>query len=364
MTPFRVARGLIAALACSIAFAQQTAPPSQPVTSPPTTGPSGKLELSPTEFRFGETWQGFPAEREFTVKNVGVGPLTVQVISSCGCTVVTAPKSPLEPGESSTFKIGYQTSNLGTADRRVTVTTSDPNRSQVGIPVQGTVKPLYEIKPGEHIIFDELDSDSHASGSIRIESKYPGGMSLKMMPGQEEERGPFDVQLTEVEPGHVFDVSAATKPPLPVGRSLGTVNIETGLPNVAPIQVRLFATVPPRVSVQPDRLFVTRQFTQPMQQTLRLVYRQNEPVEVTGVQCDLANVTWEILAPSPPPEGSRMAFREIRVTVPGFAELPATGGKLDIHTDAGGEYEKLTVSIERRLPKPRRLPRPPAPPGK
>jgi len=361
MKPHRVAVTLTVALACSAVFAQDTAPSSQPGTPRPTTGPAGKLEISPAEFRFGDTWQGFPAEREFTVKNVGAGPLTIEVTSSCGCTVATKPKTPLEPGESSTFKISYQTSNLGPADKRVTVTTNDPERANVEIPVQGTVRPLYDIKPSEHIAFEELDSDSRVSGSIRIESKYPEGLRLKLLPNSQNEWGPFDVRVTEIQPGHEYEVTAATKPPLPVGRSVGNALIDVGLPNVLPIPVRFFANVPPRVAVQPDRLYVTQQFTQPMQHTVRLVYREREPVQVTNVQCDLADVCWEVLPPSPPSEGSHMAAREIRVTVPGFAALPARGGKLDIYTDAGGEFEKLTVSIERRLPRTRRPPRPPQP---
>jgi hypothetical protein len=359
---------VVAALACGSLFtpenppALQTAPSSQPGATQPTTGPAPRLEMSPTDFRFGETWQGFPAEREFTVKNVGEAPLTVEVTSSCGCTVATKPKSPLGPGQSSTFKIAYQTSNLGPVDRRVTVTSNDPARSNVDIPVQGTVKPLYEIKPSEFIVFDELDRDSQASGSVRIESKFSGALHMKLLPNHDREWGPFDVKLTEIQPGREYEVSATTDPPLPVGRSTGTVQVDTGLPNVQPVSVRLSAYVPPRLVVQPERLFVTPQFTQPMQHTVRLVYRQDEPVAVKDVKCDLPEVHWEVLPPSPPPEGSHLAYREIRVTVPGFAGLPAKGGKLEIYTDAGGEFEKLTVSIERRLPRARRPPRPPAPP--
>jgi hypothetical protein len=353
-----------ALLTCQSLLAQEAPPASQPAPgSQPTTGPAGKLEMSPQDFRFGDTWQGFPAEREFTVKNVGAGPLEISVTSSCGCTVASKPKSPLPPGESSTFKVTYNTTNLGPTDKHVTVTTNDPDRITFDIPVQGTVKPLYEIKPGDYIIFEELDRDTHATGSVRVESKYTGPMHAKLLANYNSEWGPFDVQLTPIQPGREFEVSATTRPPLPVGRSMGTVQIDTGLPNVLPITVRISGYVPPRVAAQPDRLAVTQQFTRPMQHTVRLVYRESEPVEVTDVKCDLPDVHWEIQPPSPPPEGSHMAYREIRLTVPGFADLPAKGGKLDIYTDAGGEFAKLTVQIERRLPHVRRPPRPPAPPA-
>jgi hypothetical protein len=361
-----------AALARGSVFAQQAGsgqqpPPaaqpssgSQPGATQPTTGPAPKLELHPTDFRFGEVWQGLPAEREFTVKNVGAGPMNVEVTSSCGCTVVSKPKSPLDPGESSTFKIAYQTSNLGPTDKRVTVTTNDPSQSNVEIPVQGTVKPLYEITPTEHIVFQELDRDSQVSGSVRIESKYDKPLNMKVKPDQA--LSAFEVALREIQPGREYELVATTKPPLEVGWNIAAVLVETGLADAAPITVHLSASVPPRVALDPARLFVTPQFTQPMQHTVRVDYRKSEPVNITDVQCDLPAVQFEVMPPCDPPEGSRLAFREIRVTVPGFRELPPGGAQLYIFTDAEGELAKLTVSIERRLPPQRRGPKyPPRP---
>jgi hypothetical protein len=349
------------ALACAPLFAQEPTPASQPAATQPTTGPAPKLELSPTELRFGETWQGFPMEREFTVKNTGEGPLTVVVTSSCGCTVVTKPDSPLLPGQSSTFKIGYQTSNLGPVDRRVTVTSNDPARMNVEIPVQGTVKPICEIKPSEHIVFEDVDRDTRESGSVRIESLYTDGpLHMKLKPDQELDR--FEVALQELQPGREFELTGTTKPPLEVGWNNATVQVDTGLENTAPVLIYLTARVPPRLEVQPNRLFVTPQFTQPMQFTVRIQYRKREPVNITNMTCDLSTVKYELLPASETAAENRMAYREIRVTVPGFNDIPVKPATLTIFTDAGGEFEKLNVSIERRIPPARRPPRPPSQP--
>jgi hypothetical protein len=357
----------VAALACITLFAQsrepvtqppaatQPAPRSQPGATQPTTGPAPKLELEPTDFRFGETWQGFAAEREFTVRNVGEAPLTVEVTTSCGCTVASKPKSPLAPGETGTFKVTYQTGGPGPVDRRVTVMTNDPARTNVDIPVQGTVKRLYEIKPDEFLTFEELDRDSRASRSVRIESQYTGALRMKVKPDQD--LGPFEVTLREIQPGREFELTATTKPPLPVGWSNAAVEVETGLENVAPVTVHLAAEVPPRVAVGPASLFVTSRSDKPAQQTLRVQYRRDEPIDIVDVKCDLPAVQYEVLPPSEPPEGSRMAFREIRVTLPRFVQLPAQGGKLEIFTSAEGEFAKLTVPIERRSLPTRREPK-------
>ena len=74
-----------------------------------------RLELSPTVFNFGEVWEGMPARQEFAVKNTGDAPLTLTLKTYCGCTPVTRPKSPLPPGESTTFTVSYSTKRKGPA---------------------------------------------------------------------------------------------------------------------------------------------------------------------------------------------------------------------------------------------------------
>ena len=105
---------VVVVLLCGVrGFAQ--AQPQAAATSAPAIAAGPRIELSPAEFDFGELWQGMPAEREFTVKNAGDAPLTISSRSNCGCTVATPPKSPLEPGESCTFKIRYDTCLLYTS---------------------------------------------------------------------------------------------------------------------------------------------------------------------------------------------------------------------------------------------------------
>lgn len=341
--------------------ASRPAPGLPPGASQPATGIGPRLELHPRDFRFGEVWQGLPAEREFTVKNTGDSPLTVVVSSTCGCAVVTAPKSPLAPGESSTFKISYQTGAPGPSDRRVTVTTNEAHGAIVEIPVQGLVKPLYDIAPSNHISFQRLNVDSRETQSVRIVSKYDKPLNFRIKSGQES--AAFEIVLNEVEPGREFHLVATTKPPLQPGWNNAAVLIETGLPDCAPLTVSLSAQVPPRVVVQPGQLAVTPQFTRPMQQTVHLEYRSSEPLVIKDITCDLPSVRFELLPPSDLPERDGFDCQEIRVTLPSFADLPAEGGTLVIHTDDEGEFATLTVPIERRMPPARRTVRPPVPPA-
>ena len=88
-----------------------TAPSTAPGAPAATSG--ARMKLSPSEFDFKEVWQSQPAEGEFSIENVGTEPLTLDTRSSCGCTVATKLKSPLDPGETTKFKISYNTSRPG-----------------------------------------------------------------------------------------------------------------------------------------------------------------------------------------------------------------------------------------------------------
>ena len=120
----------------AVAAAQQTEP-AKP-----------RLELSAQEWNFGEVWQGLPVKHEVKVTNAGTAPLTITVTSSCGCTVPTPPKSPLDPGESGTMTISYDAAHRrGPANQTLTIATNDPERATVSFVVRGEVKPTYDVTP-------------------------------------------------------------------------------------------------------------------------------------------------------------------------------------------------------------------------
>ena len=169
---------VLSALTCENALAQPAGPAAEGAAGVPESADSSgvpRLELSPTALNFGEVWQGERAAGEFTVRNVGTAPLTLTLKSSCGCTVASKPRSPLEPGESDTFRITYDTfKRKGKANQTVTLTTNDPDQPNVRIAVTGEVKPLYSTSPAEGLVFDRLTSDSQVTQTLRIESNTRG----------------------------------------------------------------------------------------------------------------------------------------------------------------------------------------------
>lgn len=78
--------------------------------------------------------------REFKFKNVGKEPLIIySATGSCGCTVPTAPKEPIKPGETGTIKVHYDTKRVGSFEKTVTVASNGKTASKT-LKIKGTVK--------------------------------------------------------------------------------------------------------------------------------------------------------------------------------------------------------------------------------
>ena len=78
--------------------------------------------------------------REFKFKNKGKEPLIIySATGSCGCTVPTAPKEPIKPGDTGVIKVHYDTKRVGSFEKTVTVSSNAKTPSKT-LKIHGSVK--------------------------------------------------------------------------------------------------------------------------------------------------------------------------------------------------------------------------------
>ncbi|VAW21347.1 hypothetical protein MNBD_BACTEROID01-1325 [hydrothermal vent metagenome] len=71
---------------------------------------------------YGTIIQGSDGNCEFTFYNKGKIPLILfNVRSSCGCTVPSWPKQPIEPGKTGSIEVKYDTKRIGAFSKSITV---------------------------------------------------------------------------------------------------------------------------------------------------------------------------------------------------------------------------------------------------
>jgi len=86
-----------------------------------------KVKFSSNEVNFGTIEQNSEPFRSLKFTNTGNEPLIIKSArGNCGCTVPTWPREAIMPGESSELKVKYSTERVGAINKKVTITTNEP----------------------------------------------------------------------------------------------------------------------------------------------------------------------------------------------------------------------------------------------
>jgi hypothetical protein len=88
---------------------------------------------------YGDIKQGANGDCEFTFTNTGSAPLIISnARGSCQCTVPEWPKTPVQPGQSATIKVHYNTNRSGPINKTVTIEANVEGGSKV-LRIKGNV---------------------------------------------------------------------------------------------------------------------------------------------------------------------------------------------------------------------------------
>lgn len=99
-----------------------------------------EITFESNEIDYGTIPQNADGLRVFKFKNTGSAPLIISnAKGSCGCTVPTWPKKPINPGESGEIEVRYATSRIGPINKSVTVTSNAANHTKV-LRIKGLVE--------------------------------------------------------------------------------------------------------------------------------------------------------------------------------------------------------------------------------
>jgi len=91
--------------------------------------------ITPVEktYDFGSITQGDVVVHDFVVKNTGDQKVVIEKVkASCGCTAVAPEKNELEPGDSTSIKVSFNShGRMGVQKKYVYVYSNDPNHQVV-----------------------------------------------------------------------------------------------------------------------------------------------------------------------------------------------------------------------------------------
>ncbi|PCH86496.1 MAG: hypothetical protein COB88_07710 [Flavobacteriales bacterium] len=94
------------------------------------------MSFEDSKYDFGEIIQGEKISHSFTFTNTGDAPLIISSVrATCGCTVPTWSKEPIEPGDSEEIKVVFDSEGKsGTQTKDITIISNAvPNTSVLRI---------------------------------------------------------------------------------------------------------------------------------------------------------------------------------------------------------------------------------------
>lgn len=101
---------------------------------------TGTISLSTTEINYGTIKKEAEGTRELLITNKGIYPLIINSCkATCGCTVPICPIEPIMPGKTEVVKIKYNTHNVGSFSKNITVYSNDQNNPVSIVRIYGEV---------------------------------------------------------------------------------------------------------------------------------------------------------------------------------------------------------------------------------
>ena len=114
------------ALLCAFASAQAVvAEPAKAVSGP-------VMTFEKMDIDYGTIAQGADPLRRFKFKNTGTEQLVIKdARGSCGCTVPSYKKEPIQPGETGEIEVRYDTQRIGDFQKSITINTNEGDQARV-----------------------------------------------------------------------------------------------------------------------------------------------------------------------------------------------------------------------------------------
>ncbi len=104
-----------------------------------------KMTFTEETFNFGEVQEGDIVKHTYNFTNTGKVPLVISNASStCGCTVPTWPKEPIEPGAGGEISVEFNTKNKHREQKKPVIITANTYPARTVVHLEGFVHPEEE----------------------------------------------------------------------------------------------------------------------------------------------------------------------------------------------------------------------------
>jgi hypothetical protein len=230
----------------------QATPPQPAATAASGTNSGPRIQFAEVSHDFGIVAAGEFVPYAFVFTNTG--DLTLEVTNvhpACGCTTAGEWTKRVEPGQTGTIPIQFNSTEFnGPVEKTVEVRSTAKSHPLVTLSMKGTVWRSIEVTPQFVFLTYSTESPTNPWTTVSIVNNLD--TPLTVYPPEWNSRV-MDVELKTNEPGHSFQLIVAVRPPLQ--RNANTqITLKTSSTNMPEIRLTAMVHIQPIVSINPAKL--------------------------------------------------------------------------------------------------------------
>lgn len=324
------------------------------------------LELSETQFDWGNVSDAEAITHEFKVKNITDRSIKITVAASCGCTIGKLEKDVLGPGESSPVSATFNPQGRnGPQTKTLTITVIDPQGvyAQQTNTLTANVKAMVSIEP-QKVFVNEVDHREGKTDKLIVIGRHPGfkvekvestSAFVKATVGNTEEAEENGEKITRVA------INLDIGKDAPIGSLSSQLSIHTNAPGGKPVQTFVGADVIGDIRATPPSTMIRANAPGAIiSAEMKLDTRSGKPFRITNIEIE-GKPEMKLVSDFASAEGGAGYMVKLSGVAP---EQPGlVQGAVTIATDSlGGETIRVpfTLTVPRNLPKPAAAPAAPA----
>ncbi len=311
-----------------------------------------KLVVSHDNWDIGQIWESEPTQLIVTLKNEGDAKLVItEARTTCGCTLAQPDKKELAPGEATTMTVRFDPhGKQGDVTSKVIITSNDPARPEVNIPIKVHVKRAVKREPLGGLVIRTLDTKPGSSAVLKLDNQLAEPMKLELTRNTISE---VDIEIKEVTPGVSYEVIGKTNKEMKPGIIRGDLSFKSGLSREGTFSIPVRVQILSKIEAVPAAIYMRPQDTRSADRTVTLQYYGADGVnafKVTDAKSSHPSVTVTLeptkaaapwLLNMKPPVSATV---DAKVKVPPPSELPPGGVKIEF-TTTDPDMPKIDVLV-------------------
>jgi len=291
-----------------------------------------KIRFEKVLHDYGDVGPGSKNKCNFPFKNIGDGPLTIKVETTCGCTIANIPKASYEPGEAGDIEVEYTASTQPSTDRKaIIVHTNDPNNKRVDLVIKARVEQKVAVDPSRLKFL--LKDDEPISQQITLTSLDGQPFSIKKF------YSTADCITAEIDPSveaTKFVLNAKVDSRKLKDNVQGRIIISLTHPQCP--DVSIFYDALPRFTVNPQTIIIMDAEPQkPVERKMWVLNNYNETFELDSIASE--GIPVKLLGKSAIRGGYELT---VEITPPAAEGKSTFSGAFTLNTKDG---DKLPVSV-------------------